>query len=515
MIKGIMKKSLIFTIIMLFVGTSVFPVITGFTETNKMLNQKVEFTTEWWPMYGHDQNHSHYSTSAAPATKNMNWEYTTNNGVFSSPAVVNGKVYFGSLGKMICLNASTGDLLWNYTTPFPYDNVDSSPAVANGKVYFTAFLNTICLDASTGDLIWSYNMYNTSSSSPVVINGKVYVGCDNYLLFCLDAETGGLIWLSSAAGRITSSPAVCNGKVYVGSWWYNIFCFNASNGEYIWQYNTSSPIYYSSPTVAYGKVYIGAYNGNVYCLNALTGEFIWSTLTGDAVDSSPAVANGNIYIGSNDGKLYCLNASTGGLIWSTPFGDAVQSSPAVADGKIYIGSNDGKIYCLDALNGGLIWSFVTGGAVKSSPAVADEKVYVGSDDYHLYCFGKESNQPPNPPTIAGPAKAKIKIATSYNFTTTDLNDDTVSYFIDWGDQTNSGWVGPYSSGITLTKSHTWTKKGDYIIKAKAKDTLGNESDWGQLSVIMPYSYEPQYPVIQWLLERFPNAFPILKYLMRY
>ena len=47
--------------------------------------------------------------------------------------MANGVVYLGSDDSNVyALNASTGALLWKYTTG---DHVDSSPAVANGVVY--------------------------------------------------------------------------------------------------------------------------------------------------------------------------------------------------------------------------------------------------------------------------------------------------------------------------------------------------------------------------------------------
>ena len=109
-----------------------------------------------------------------------------------------------------------------------------------------------------------------------------------------------------------------------------------------------------------------------------------------------------------------------------------------------------------------------------------------------------------------------KRSTDYNFTTTDPDGDEVYYFIDWGDQTNGSWIGPYPSGDKITKSHTWSTKGTYIIKAKAKDIYGNESDWATLSVTMPCSYNiPFQHLWERLFERFPNAFPILRHLMGY
>jgi hypothetical protein len=134
-----------------------------------------------------------------------------------------------------------------------------------------------------------------------------------------------------------------------------------------------------------------------------------------------------------------------------------------------------------------------------------------------YVFMRESeNEPPNPPSITGPATGKIKVAINYNFTTTDPDGDEIYYFIDWGDQINSSWIGPYLSGELITESHTWSKKGTYTIRAKAKDIYGNESDWKTFSVKMPCSYNiPFQQFWERLFERFPNVFPLLRHLMEY
>ncbi len=51
------------------------------------------------------------------------------------------------------------------------------------------------------------------------------------------------------------------------------------------------------------------------------------------------------------------------------------------------------------------------------------------------------------------------------------------YFWEWGDGTNSGWIGPYISGKTITVSHSWAARGVYFIRVKAKDVYGYESSW--------------------------------------
>jgi hypothetical protein len=133
-----------------------------------------------------------------------------------------------------------------------------------------------------------------------------------------------------------------------------------------------------------------------------------------------------------------------------------------------------------------------------------------------YTFTTRANQPPNPPTITGPSEGKVGTAYGYNFTAIDPNGDEVFYFIDWGDTTNSGWIGPYASGEQITRSHTWSTKGAYTVKAKAMDIHGNESDWAQLQVKIPVSINmPFHQLIEKLFQRFPHAFPILRHLLGY
>ncbi|KYK23462.1 hypothetical protein AYK25_06690 [Thermoplasmatales archaeon SM1-50] len=126
------------------------------------------------------------------------------------------------------------------------------------------------------------------------------------------------------------------------------------------------------------------------------------------------------------------------------------------------------------------------------------------------------NTPPEIPEITGTIEGKPGNEYLYNLLTTDPQDQEIYYFVDWGDNTTSGWLGPYVSGTQIHVTHSWTSQGTYTVKAKAKDSLDMESDWGTLTVVMPMNYKfPLQVFLQQLLEQFPRMFPILRYLMGY
>lgn len=128
----------------------------------------------------------------------------------------------------------------------------------------------------------------------------------------------------------------------------------------------------------------------------------------------------------------------------------------------------------------------------------------------------DTNTPPTIPEIDGPSSGKPLVQYLFTVVTTDSDADSVFYYFDWGDNTTSGWLGPYDSGVQQSALHSWSQKGTYSVRVKAKDTKGAESDWGVLSVKIPFSYDMSLRIfLQLFFERFPHAFPLLQTLLKF
>jgi len=127
-----------------------------------------------------------------------------------------------------------------------------------------------------------------------------------------------------------------------------------------------------------------------------------------------------------------------------------------------------------------------------------------------FISGNIPNNPPNKPSISGEAQGKPGKPYTYVFTATDPDQDNLSYFVDWGDNTSEQWNGPHASGAEVSITHTWTVKGTYNIKAKVKDVHDAESDWGTLEIKIPTNQFVPHSLLLQFLHRILERFPILE-----
>lgn len=104
------------------------------------------------------------------------------------------------------------------------------------------------------------------------------------------------------------------------------------------------------------------------------------------------------------------------------------------------------------------------GALWGNPNLAMETVFY-------------NKAPETPDTPDGPSYGVEEIEYSFSAQTTDPEGDQIFYMFDWGDGTDSGWLGPYDSGTSVESSHTWMEPGEYSVRAMAMDNNSHESSW--------------------------------------
>ena len=199
--------------------------------------------------------------------------------------------------------------------------------------------------------------------------------------------------------------------------------------------------------------------------NECSGQILHGEDTATIVAACPLVADaGGPYFGEIGENINIIGSASGGTPPYTFTWDL---------------DNDGNYD--DATGASITHSWDEAGVFVISLKVIDSKGKTDIDDTTVTI----ENQAPSTPIVTGPGSGRIKVEYTYTATSTDPEGDQIYYYFDWGDGTNTGWIGPYNSGETASAKHTWTEKGNYVIRVKAKDSHGAESDWEELPVSMP------------------------------
>jgi hypothetical protein len=121
-------------------------------------------------------------------------------------------------------------------------------------------------------------------------------------------------------------------------------------------------------------------------------------------------------------------------------------------------------------------------------------------------------EPPEAPIVEGPPSGKAGEEYCITVNSTGENGEEFMYIIDWGDETTSGWLGPYQQGNPIEVCHTYLFTGNYHIRAKAKDSYGQESEWSDpFSVNIPRNriFMLRFSILRMIFERFPILYQIL------
>ena len=490
-----------------------------------------------WPMKCHDTHHtsqSPYSTEDNPLEEM--WTFRTTGHIRSGMIIGDDDtIYFGCFdGYLHALN-QYGSEKWRYKTGMW---IWSTPAIdEDGTIYVTSYDDYLHAVNPDGTLKWKFLSLASITSSPAIADdGTIYFGTmwslgDGGQIFAVNPN-GTEKWQYQTGYHVTSDPAIGDdGTIYVGSGDYYLYAMNP-NGTLKWRFQTGDYIK-GHPSIADdGTIFINSFDDNVYAVNP-DGTEKWRFGGANSGGNSASIASdGTIYIYGD--AIYAMNPN-GSLKWTFDTGSnwhAGGSSPAIsADGTIFIGttfseghSNDGGEIVAVNPDGTEKWrKHIAEEQVQSSPCIGEDgtvyigsasTTYAGSTYGYLHAFGEWDPTAPEAPSINGETQGYYGESYDYTFVSNDPENQDIRYYIEWGDDTYEDWIGPYSSGQEITVNHTWDEEKTYTIRAKAKDTLDVESPWSTLKVTMPVNqHSYSFPLLQRFLERFPNAFPILRHLL--
>ncbi len=408
----------------------------------------VSFAADWLQFRGPNAN-GVTNDSVVPASwsadENLLWQTDIPGAGWSSPIVINGKLFVTTAitdgpqnaasdyrWEVLCLDAKTGKVLWTKTAlegkprlETHRDNTYASETpVSDGKyvVAYFGMMGMFCYDFD-GALIWKKDLglhpmaqdWGTSSS-PTILDGKVFVQVDNEqssFVVAIDIRTGDEVWRQPREERSNWGSAIIwenshrkelvTGGAIVRS-------YDPNTGNLLWQVDIGNGGLNATPTASGdvlvvgrsgrgGTNFFGIRSGTDGQLAAARGGdsaalVAWNTREFGPNRASPLIVDGLIYLlEGRGGKATIVDSATGVLVTQGRIPDAGEfwASPW---------SNQGKIYCLDAsgqtfvLQPGRTLDVVAKNALPtadnvrfwSTPALADGTLFIRSSKT-LYAIG--------------------------------------------------------------------------------------------------------------------------------
>lgn len=268
-------------------------------------------------------------------------------GFKSSPTVTADAVYLGDEeGVFHAIDRKTGKRLWKFETG---GEIYSSAAVVDGQIIFGSYDNYLyCLNAD-GTRAWRYATQGYVHCAPAVVDGVTFIaGCDEHLR-TIDIKTGEQRHELKLDTYLIASPAIMGDFLYVGTYASEVVAVNWRAQEVAWRYSTKSGDFpfHSSAAVTEKAVVLGSRDKQVHAVDRVTGKGLWTFPTRGKIDSSPVIVENRVFVGSNDGNLYELDLTTGKERWRFNAGAIVSCAPAVGEEVLVFGteSRDGKVYC--------------------------------------------------------------------------------------------------------------------------------------------------------------------------
>ncbi len=262
-------------------------------------------------------------------------------------------------------------------------------------------------------------------------------------------------------GTVTVSPSAT--EYYRGYWWDDCAGFGPCPSGYQCPQDSTGMV---SP------VTVNVASSPTSTVTSPNGGEIWKKGTLHAVN----FALSNWINQANANHIIAFQLYKGGVFISNSGASQITIGPNGASGggiswTIPASLSDGTDYTVRIID------YAPNGSTVISQDWSDQPFTINS---------AVTNSSPNAPTITGPATGNPSVNYTYTFTSTDPENNTLKYEIDWD---NNGTIeqtlpatGYVNSGTSQSQANNWSGTGTKTFRARAVDVSGAASAWTTYNV---------------------------------
>lgn len=355
-----------------------------------------------WTSFRNGHANLGVATKPLPDQLELLWEFTTPDGTASTPVILNGKTYVGTLsGEVHCFDLRTGKLEWTYQSVEMVAPNDIPPGF---NAPLTADENTIyvgddfggfhAIDRATGKRRWFFESDGEIVGGAQLVGEHVIFGSHDGHLYALQSKSGEVVWKAETHGPVNATPAI------VGKHTFTTGCDQPVLRVYEIEQGTTvkepplGSLLLAAAASRDNVLYFGTDGGGVFALDWETPKVHWEFSIPNReqqIHSSPAVTEELVIIGSRDKHVHAIDRKTGELKWSFATRAGVDCSPVVAGDRVYFGSKDRNLYAVSLATGQEVWKYNARNAIAGSPAIAEGCLVIGCSNTNgkIFCFGKK------------------------------------------------------------------------------------------------------------------------------
>ena len=231
-------------------------------------------------------------------------------GLYSEPAVANGKVYFGAYdGAVYALEQDNGTCLWRFESGDP---IVGGVVLGEQGLYVPSSDGYLyLLNPDDGSLKEKFNV-GTAWSTPLLTDDAIYVSTMDGELWKLSLDLKSQVWSGpfTVDGALLTPPTpVGDSTILVGGIGKALYAVSTSDGTKQWEV-TGKNWFWGTPTVDGTTVYATTLGGEVKKIDGTNGNVAWTYKTLESVRSSVVLAGGFVVAVDNSGKIYRLKPDT-------------------------------------------------------------------------------------------------------------------------------------------------------------------------------------------------------------
>ena len=386
-------------------------------------------TPQRWAMYGANAQGTNFIPGAVPPEGVVAYTLEVDGGIRSAPALDGDTLYIGGQSRIAAYTAETGDLLWELPVNGP---AHGTPAVADGMLYLGMLgKQVMAVDTATGQMAWEYQADSPFPGTVTVQDGTVYAASRGGHVHAIDAATGGLLWKVDTGSAVVAPVAVSDGKTFAASTAGVLYIRHSGTGDKRARIRTGAALV--APPVVDGNRLYQLSGGDLMSFNAnvretpgrYPAELIWAQLwiwgfplpappghaglqwrvtpadiAGDFTHP-PAVTPEALYLGTDEGFVLALSHDDGSELWRTPPASELRrvdgnlwwrmsmvspvAAPVLVVGDLLlVAHEDGTLRAINRFSREEAWAVSLGSPPVAPLSYASGSVYAHTQDGKLH-----------------------------------------------------------------------------------------------------------------------------------